>query len=128
MPGVDVKKMDVIVKKGMDERVEMYSAFADAFGNRDCVASGGASADLEVVLREKGVTDVFIVGIAGDYCVKCTAIDAAERGFRTYVIEEATKCVDPGKAWEDAKTELAARGAKVVRLDGPEMKRLKEEA
>lgn len=125
LSGVDVTKMDLIVKKGMDERVEMYSAFADAFGNRDCVASGGASADLEAVLREKRVTDVFVVGIAGEYCVKCTAIDAAERGFSSYVIEEGTKCVDPRKGWEDAKAELAARGAKVVQLDGSEVKRLK---
>ncbi|WEW58985.1 NAD(+) salvage pathway protein [Emydomyces testavorans] len=125
LPGIEMDQMEVVVKKGMDERVEMYSAFADAFGNTDCVGTGGASADLEAVLREKKVRDVFVVGLAGDYCVKWTAVDAANRGFRTYVIEEATRCVDPEKGWEEAKTELATRGVKVVRIDGPEVGRVK---
>ncbi|EEP76847.1 conserved hypothetical protein [Uncinocarpus reesii 1704] len=125
LPAIRMDKIDAVVKKGMDERVEMYSAFADAFGNRDCKATGGASADLEAILREKGVTDVFVVGLAGDYCVKHTAIDAAERGFKTFVIEEGVKCVDAVSGWQEAKVELAARGVKVVGLDGLEVGRVK---
>ncbi|EAS33455.3 isochorismatase family hydrolase [Coccidioides immitis RS] len=125
LPGIEKEKFDLIVRKGMDERVEMYSAFADAFGNTDCVASGGASADLETALRENQVTDVFVVGVAGSYCVKFTAIDAMERGFNAYVIEEGTRCVDEGDVWNETKAELAGHGVKVVRLDGPEVGMIK---
>ncbi|KAF3483922.1 pyrazinamidase/nicotinamidase [Arthroderma uncinatum] len=117
---IESDKLDAIVRKGMDERVEMYSAFADAFGNQNCVETGGANRDLEAMLNEHEVSDVFVVGLAGDYCVRCTAIDAADRGFKSYVIDEATKCVDPGEGWENAKVEMATHGVRVISADGIE--------
>ncbi|DAA75890.1 TPA_exp: Uncharacterized protein A8136_1261 [Trichophyton benhamiae CBS 112371] len=112
IPEIESEKLDAMVRKGMDERVEMYSAFTDAFGNGNCVEAGGASHDLEALLNEHQVSDVFIVGLAGDYCVRFTAIDAADRGFRTYVIDEATKCVDPDEGWETSKMDMAAHGVR----------------
>jgi nicotinamidase-related amidase len=68
----------------------MYSAFADPFENPCVIQSGLAD-----TLRSKGITDVYVVGLAADYCVKCTALDAQKQGFTTWVIGEATKAVDP---------------------------------
>lgn len=124
IPEVDVTKFDTIVTKGMDARVEMYSAFADAFGNKDCAVTGGANMDLEEVLRRKNVTDVFIVGVAGDYCVTSTAIDATERGFKTWVIEEGTKCVDSISGWDLARMEMSQHAVQIIGANGPELLRV----
>ncbi|PGG98454.1 hypothetical protein GX51_06798 [Blastomyces parvus] len=121
IPEIEADKISVNIRKGMDARMEMYSAFADAFGNTDCVETGCVNMDLAAVLREHQVSDVFIVGLAGDYCVKDTAIDAVDRGFRCFVAEEGTKCIDPGEGWEVAKKEMEDRGVRIVNLDGPEV-------
>lgn len=119
IPGFDTNLIDVFVKKGMDPKVEMYSAFTDAFGNSD---STGRAVDIEVrdVLRERGVRDVFVAGLAGDFCVKCTAIDAMNAGFRCFFIEDASVCVVP-ENWESTKQDLRDAGVFVVRTDGPEL-------
>ncbi|PYH92473.1 Isochorismatase hydrolase [Aspergillus ellipticus CBS 707.79] len=115
IPEIDAAKIDLYVRKGMDARVEMYSAFADAFGNLDKeVNRSSVDVDLRGVLSEQGITDVFCVGVAGDYCVKSTAVDAARAGFRSFLVEDATRCVDPGEGWEEAKRELKAAGVGLV--------------
>ncbi|KAL2369763.1 isochorismatase family hydrolase [Blastomyces gilchristii SLH14081] len=121
IPEIEADKISVNIRKGMDARMEMYSAFADAFGNNDCVETGGVNMDLAAVLREHQASDVFIVGLAGDYCVKDTAVDAVDRGFRCFVVEEGTKCIDPGKGWEAAKQEMEDHGVRIVNIDGPEV-------
>ena len=120
IPEIDTAKIDLFVKKGMDRRVEMYSAFADSFGNHD-PAIVSTDTHLQAYLTDKKVTDVFVVGVAGDYCVKHTALDAATAGFRSYVVEDATECVVPRSGWEETVRELSAAGVSVVRSDGPEI-------
>ncbi|EAW11382.1 putative isochorismatase family hydrolase [Aspergillus clavatus NRRL 1] len=122
IPEIDSSKIDVHVKKGMDARVEMYSMFSDAFGNLDpTLTARSVDVDIKAVLVERNVTHVFTVGLAGDYCVKCTAIDAARAGFKSYLVEDATRCVDPGAGWEAAKQEFQAAGVSLIRSDGPEI-------
>ncbi|OJJ86982.1 nicotinamidase [Aspergillus glaucus CBS 516.65] len=123
IPELDSKHFDVHVKKGMNSNVEMYSAFSDAFGNPyaslPASGDGGGRAvdvDLEAVLKEKGIQDVFVVGLAGDYCVKYTAIDAAKAGFRSFVVEEGTRCV-VHLGWEETKQELRDAGVGVIGVD-----------
>jgi nicotinamidase-related amidase len=89
LPELNASKFDKIVKKGIDKRVEMYSAFADPF------PSPCAQSDLADTLRKAGITHVFVAGLAADYCVRFTALDAQKHGFKTWVIGEATKAVDP---------------------------------
>lgn len=114
---------DAVVEKGKDRRVEMFSGFADVFGSKSSVA---ASMDLAGRLKVPGITHVFTVGLAGDFCVKCTALDAKNEGFEVYVIEEATRCVDAGgNEWRAAKEELAKSGIQVVHIDGPEVQRVR---
>lgn len=128
IPEINTEKIDVYVRKGMDPRVEMYSAFADAFGNLDSnVRANSVDVDIASHLHQKGVTDVFVVGLAGDYCVKHTAIDAAKSGFRSWVIEDGTKCVTPGSGWEKTKEELKIAGVSVIGKDSVELVKLKSQ-
>jgi nicotinamidase-related amidase len=102
----------------------MYSVFADAFGNCDpgtnCHSVG---LDVAAKLRDDGITDVFVVGLAGDYCVKETAVDAVKAGFRSWVVEEGTRCVVPD-GWEGVKEELRVAGVALVSVHDPVIERL----
>ncbi|KAJ5130375.1 uncharacterized protein N7515_006414 [Penicillium bovifimosum] len=119
IPEIDSSNVDLVVRKGMRPEVEMYSVFADAFGNCDPGAhTHSVSLDVAAALRAQGVTDVVVVGLAGDYCVKATAIDAARVGFKSWVVEEGTKCVVPAN-WEDIKRELKDSGVSVISMGDP---------
>ena len=120
---IDADKLDLVVKKGMDERVEMYSVFADSFGNMTA-GTGGVSHDLATLLKDKGVTHVYVVGLAGDYCVKATAVDAAKAGFESYVVEEGTRCVSSDD-WDAARDDLVRHNVKVVSIAGEELSRVR---
>ena len=111
---LDVDKVDLILEKGTDSRVEMYSAFRPPLTNPPLKES---ESGLEDILKEKGVTDVYFVGLAGDYCVRFSAIDCAkakDAGWNTYVVEEGIRCVDPGAGWEEARAEMVDAGVKIV--------------
>ena len=123
IPEIDVSKFDMIVEKGRDKRLEMFSAFADVFGNK---SSEAASIDLADTLKDAGITHVYVVGLAGDYCVGCTAIDAKKEGFEVYVIEDVTRSVDAGeKGWGEYKKKMENMGIRIIRFDGPEVERVK---
>jgi nicotinamidase-related amidase len=120
LPELDVGKVDHIVEKGQDRRVEMYSAFADPFRS-PCVAKS----NLAKTLRDADVTDVYVVGLAADYCVKYTEIDSAKEGFTTWVVGEATKAVDPsslGAVYGEYKTV----GISVVGMDGEQIGKVRK--
>jgi len=118
IPELDAAKIDRVVEKGMRKEVEMYSAFYDPL-ERPRVSDSG----LAGILRSKNVTDVYVVGLAADYCVKATALDSAKEGFRTFVVEEGTRAVDE-KAWEGVKAELRQKGVSVISADGEELKKV----
>ncbi|KAL8796973.1 MAG: hypothetical protein Q9195_000744 [Heterodermia aff. obscurata] len=115
---IDVSKLDHIVEKGRDKRVEMFSAFATCFGS----ISNAASHDLGDLLRQANITNVFVTGLAGDYCVRCTAMDANKENFKVYVIDEAVKSIDSGETgWGAVRAEMVHRGIHIVSMKGPEM-------
>lgn len=69
---------------------------------------------LEGVLKDAGIKDVYVVGLAFDYCVKYTAIDAAKAGFKTTVLESATRAVDQSdESLEATRNELREAGVYV---------------
>ncbi len=74
-----------IFPKGSDPRIDSYSGFFD----NDRKHSTG----MGEWLRERGVTDLAVCGLATDYCVKATACDAAELGFRTVLVQDACRGV-----------------------------------
>lgn len=119
VPELDAARVDAVLRKGTDARVEMYSAFYDPFA-----APRVEDAGLAGRLRDAGVTHVYVVGLAYDYCVRATARDAAREGFVTYVVEEGTRAVDAG-AWAACTRSLEEAGVKVVRMDGEEVQRLR---
>ena len=122
IPELDTSRLDRIIDKGRDKRVEMFSAFADAFGNK---SSESASFDLCAFLKERGMNRIFVVGLAGDYCVKCTAFDARKEGFEVFVVEEGVRSIDGGKdGWESVKREMREKGIRVVGMEGKEMRSL----
>ena len=100
-PALDTGPIDAIVDKGQDPGTEGYSAF-------DATELAGA-------LRARGVDAVTIVGLATDYCVKNTALDALREGFAVTVDRAGVRGVDvePGDA-DRALEELAAAGATVA--------------
>jgi nicotinamidase-related amidase len=116
---LDLSKVDVVIEKGQAKETEMYSAFRDPFAWQQ--------SKMEEKLRESGVSDVFVVGLAGDYCVKATAEDAAELGWRgrVWVLEEGVRCVEQS-GWEDVKKDLSSVGVNVVGADGQEVGRVKD--
>jgi nicotinamidase-related amidase len=120
LPELDVSKVDHIVEKGQDKRVEMYSAFGDPFKNPSVVRS-----DLAQTLRDAGITDVFVVGLAADFCVNYTAIDSQKEGFKTWVIGDATKAVDPSSR-EEVHRVYEQVGVTVIAKDDAQVKKVAE--
>jgi nicotinamidase/pyrazinamidase len=78
---LDIRNADRIFPKGIDPEIDSYSGF---FDNERQNSTG-----LEEYLRERGISDVYICGLATDYCVKHTAMDALSLGFRVHLIEDA---------------------------------------
>ena len=75
-----------VFPKGTDVAVDSYSGFFDNGGQR--------GTGLAEYLLEQGVTEVFVLGLATDYCVKATALDAVAAGFRTHLVEDGCRGVD----------------------------------
>ena len=104
-PGLDTQRITRVFPKGTDATIDSYSGFFDN-GKRKATGLGDW-------LKAKGVTEVLICGLATDYCVKATAIDAAQLGFRTVLVEDA--CRGVGMKATDVPDALAAmRAAGVV--------------
>jgi nicotinamidase/pyrazinamidase len=98
---LDLKKIDVVIDKGVDRATDGYSGFA--------------ATPLANDLRIHGIRRVFVCGLATDYCVKATALDARAAGFATVVVADASAAVEvrPGDE-ERALEELRAAGIDVV--------------
>lgn len=100
-------KIAKVFQKGTDPEVDSYSGFYD---NEHRKATG-----LTEYLRERGVEDVYILGLATDYCVKFTALDALEDGFSAYVIEDGCRGVGLGPDdVQDAVQEMRKSGVTIL--------------
>jgi nicotinamidase/pyrazinamidase len=102
-PDLQTDKIDRVLLKGTQNKDDGYSAFE---------ATNVSLADF---LREEGVTDLYVCGLATDYCVKATALDACKLGFRTYVITDAVAAVNlnPGDD-KKALEEISSQGCILV--------------
>lgn len=85
-PELDLSNVDKNFPKGQSHNVDSYSGFYD----NDKINSTG----LSKYLKENDVESVYVVGLALDYCVKYTALDAVSEGFKTYLIHNATRAVN----------------------------------
>lgn len=100
-------KIEKIFYKGMDKTIDSYSAF---FDNAHLRETG-----LGDYLKQKKITDIYIVGLATDYCVKYSCLDAVALGFHVYLIQDACRAVEL-TAGDGAKaiSELQANGVNVI--------------
>lgn len=98
-PGLRRPRGAIVIDKGSDPDVEAYSGFQGT--------------DLQQRLREKGVTDLFVGGVATDYCVEETVLDALRHGFGVYLVEDGVRAVNAspgdGRRAVDAMTGAGAR-------------------
>ena len=83
---LDIRNASKVFEKGTDPSIDSYSGFFDNGRKK--------STGLGEYLEEKGVTEVYVCGLATDFCVKFTALDALSLGFKTFLIEDATKGVN----------------------------------
>lgn len=107
-PALETSHIDKIVYKGTQVNIDSYSCFFDNAHRHDT--------GMAAYLREKGVEEVYLAGIATDYCVKYSALDSLEQGFTTYVISDACAGInlDPDDS-ANALAELRAKGATILR-------------
>ena len=100
-PALDAERIDVIVDKGRDPGTEGYSGFDGT--------------NLAELLRERGIDHVTVVGLATDYCVKNTALDALKEGLRVIVDSTAVRGVDVEEGdSERALAEVRAAGGAIA--------------
>ena len=97
VPGLSIPHAQLIIRKGYRPHVDSYSAFVEA--------DGRTRTGLRGYLKDRGLTQAFFVGLATDFCVAWSALDARKAGFGAVVIEDATRGIDVGgslgKAWQD---------------------------
>lgn len=107
IPGLDTTLVNRVVQKGTDPEIDSYSGF---FDNGHRKATG-----LAQVLEARGVTEVYVMGLATDYCVKLTALDARRLGYDVTLVREGVRGVDlqPGDS-ERAIEEMMAAAVRVV--------------
>ena len=106
-PALDVTRLDLVVSKGRNEPA--FSGFDGWVGLRGEPDDGPRLVD---VLRDAGVEELDVVGLATDFCVRQTALDAVEHGFRVRVLPELVAAVDPA-AGDRTLDELRSVGATV---------------
>jgi nicotinamidase/pyrazinamidase len=101
-----IPKAELIIRKGYRHQMDSYSAFYEADGKTPTGLAG--------YLRERGLTTVFLVGLATDFCVFWSAMDARKAGFNALVIEDATRGIDAGGSMAKAWQEMLGAGVKRI--------------
>ena len=103
---LSIPQAELIIRKGFHKDVDSYSAFTEA--------DGKTTTGLAAYLKARNVERVFVAGLATDFCVAWTALDARKAGFETYVVEDACRGIDTqgslAKAWDD----MAKAGVKRI--------------
>ncbi|WP_314336947.1 bifunctional nicotinamidase/pyrazinamidase [Acinetobacter guillouiae] len=103
-PDLNIPTAQLIIRKGFRSQIDSYSAFMEADHKTTTGLAG--------YLKERGIDTVYIVGIATDFCVAWTAMDAAKLGFKAFVISDATKAIDLQGSLQHAWQEMLAVGVK----------------
>jgi nicotinamidase/pyrazinamidase len=107
VPSLDTGKITKVFQKGTEPAIDSYSGFFDN-GHRKKTGLGDW-------LSEQRVRDVFVLGLATDYCVKFTTLDARQLGFKVHLVEDACRGVDlkPGDV-QKAVSEMQAAGVQII--------------
>ncbi|HEY1580118.1 MAG TPA: bifunctional nicotinamidase/pyrazinamidase [Terracidiphilus sp.] len=105
-PDLDVTSAELILRKGFRREIDSYSAF---FENDRKTATGLAG-----YLRERGLRQVFLAGLAYDYCVGYTALDARRLGFEAVVLKDACRAIDLNGSAAAMEREFVRAGVRVI--------------
>lgn len=100
----------LIIRKGFHAGIDSYSAFMEA----DRQTQTG----LQAYLKQRGIGSVFVVGLATDFCVAWTALDAKTAGFDTSVVEDACRAIDINGSLAAAWAQMQSQGVKRVQSSG----------
>jgi nicotinamidase/pyrazinamidase len=110
---LDKKLFKAVVKKGMDPQYDSYSGFQD---------DGGKKTDMGKLLKKDKINKVVVYGIATDYCVRATALDATTAGYKVIMIKNLSRGVAPDTS-QKAIDEMKAKG--IVVLDDLDLEKIK---
>lgn len=105
-PGLDVERAQAIVRKGHQRGTDSYSAFMEA--------DRRTRTGLAALLREREIGEVYCCGLATDYCVAWSALDARAAGFTTWVIEDACRAIDQGGSLAQARQRMREAGVGLI--------------
>jgi nicotinamidase/pyrazinamidase len=111
---LDKKIFKAVVKKGMDARYDSYSGFQD---------DGGKKTEMDKILKRDKIDRVVVYGIATDYCVRATALDAVAAGYKVVMITNLSRGVASDTS-QKAIEEMKAKG--IIILDNLDLKKIKE--
>ncbi|HEY1006326.1 MAG TPA: bifunctional nicotinamidase/pyrazinamidase [Sphingobacteriaceae bacterium] len=98
-------RIEAIFRKGTDPRIDSYSGFYDN-GHRKRTGLAG-------YLRDKGVTEIVVAGLAGDFCVYYTVMDALDEGFGVTLLWDACRPID-AEQYEDRKRDIVRKGGVIA--------------
>jgi nicotinamidase/pyrazinamidase len=104
-PELEWTKAELVIRKGFRPGIDSYSAF---FENDHRTPTGLAG-----YLRERGISDLTLVGLATDFCVAYSALDAVRSGFSAAVLLDACRAIDLGGSLAAMKDEMAAEGVRL---------------
>src|SRR4030043_42772 len=110
---LDKKLFTAVVKKGMDSQYDSYSGFQD---------DGGKKTDMDKLLKKEKINKVVVYGIATDYCVRATALDAVAAGYKEIMIQNLSRGGPPDTS-QQAIDEMKAKG--IVILDDLDLEKIK---
>ena len=110
---LDNKLFKAVVKKGIDPQYDSYSGFQD---------DGGKKTEMDTILKKDKIKKVVVYGIATDYCVRATALDAAAAGYKVIMIKNLSRGVAPDTS-QKALDEMKAKG--VVVLEDLDLEKIK---
>ena len=105
-PALNTDAADLVLRKGFRAAIDSYSAFFDNDRATPTV--------LEGYLRARGVRDLVLVGLATDFCVAWSALDAARLGFSVTVLEGACRAIDLNGSLAAARDQMVAAGVRLV--------------
>lgn len=108
-PDLRTEKVEVIIRKGFRREIDSYSAF---FENDQKTRTG-----LKGYLQERGIRELYFTGLATDFCVRWSVIDASREGFKCYVFQDGVRGIDLDGSVEQAWKEMREAGATLLTSD-----------
>ena len=99
------QKIEAIFRKGMDWEIDSYSGFYDNGRKKNTGMAG--------YLKDRGISKLYICGLAADFCVYYTAIDGIDLGFEVFILEDVVRAINPDR-YKTAMDDFSKKGGKII--------------